>query len=64
MNIYHISILHLGFFHLINNTIAILLFGSYLEIKYKWWRILIIYILSSIGADTKKSHNSKRILSI
>jgi membrane associated rhomboid family serine protease len=45
------SILHSGFYHLINNVITILLFGSYLEVKYKWYRVITIYIFSCIGSS-------------
>lgn len=44
------SVLHVGLYHLGNNVVTLAIFGSYIEIKYRWYRILIIYILSCIAA--------------
>jgi membrane associated rhomboid family serine protease len=40
--------LHRDLGHLMNNSITIFVVSSYLEIKYKWYRILSIYVLGVI----------------
>jgi membrane associated rhomboid family serine protease len=52
-NYYHYltySFTHINFIHLINNVLTIIIFSSYIEVKYGFYRIGIIYILSSIAS--------------
>lgn len=44
------SIIHLNTWHLLINSLMFVVLAWYLEEKYKWWRLLIISIISSIGA--------------
>lgn len=42
-------ILHVGFLHIVNNTVFLLIIGSFFEVLVEPLRFAIIYLVSGIG---------------